>query len=293
MTIPPLTPFDCDLRDFQFMPLDVSRLRDSDLVALEDAEAFRAAVLLWGASWHQVPAASLPNDDRVLASLAGYGRVVKEWLRVKEGALRNFVECSDGRLYHPVVAEKARESWQGKLRQRWATECARIKKHNQRAKENVQFPTFEAFCAARPGFVPRDTSENNGDKPTRPQGRPEGQGDVSPDCPQGNTIQGTGIGTERDKDKSLSSAAKRASRLKPDWEPTDADRDFSKMLGFKPDAISRMADRFRNYWTAKAGATASKLDWAATWRNWALKEAEDHPPLLAPRFSPAVTSNIQ
>jgi hypothetical protein len=27
----PLTPSDCDLRDFQSMPLDVARLRDSDL----------------------------------------------------------------------------------------------------------------------------------------------------------------------------------------------------------------------------------------------------------------------
>ena len=46
----PLTPPDCDLRDFPFMPLDVVRLRDSDLAATESAEAFRSAVLLWCAS---------------------------------------------------------------------------------------------------------------------------------------------------------------------------------------------------------------------------------------------------
>ncbi len=95
----PLVPEDVDLQDFAYMPLDVRRLRDSDLAAMETPESCWAAVLLWAASWHQVPAASLPDDDRVLSNLAGYGRVVSEWQKVKEGALRGWVKCSDGRLY--------------------------------------------------------------------------------------------------------------------------------------------------------------------------------------------------
>ena len=70
----PLTHARCDLRDFTFMPLDVVRLRDSDLAALESPEACWAAVLLWAASWHQVPAASLPDDDRVLINPRGLRR---------------------------------------------------------------------------------------------------------------------------------------------------------------------------------------------------------------------------
>lgn len=146
--LPPLTPADCDLRDFAFMPLDVVRLRDSDLVSMETAEAFRAAVMLWCASWHQVPAASLPDDDRVLASLAGYGRVVKEWQKERPGALRGWIKCSDGRLYHPVVAEKANEAWISKLKQRLKTECARIKKHNERHGTAIPYPEFEAWMTA-------------------------------------------------------------------------------------------------------------------------------------------------
>lgn len=114
----PLTPPDCDLRDFPFMPLDVLRLRDSDVAAIKDAEAFRAAVLSWCAAWHQVPAGSLPNDDDTLARLMGYGRDLKTFRKVKEGALRGYVLCSDGRLYHRVVAEKANEAWSHKERQR-------------------------------------------------------------------------------------------------------------------------------------------------------------------------------
>ena len=64
----PLTPQDCDLRDFSFMPLDVVRLRDSTLAIKATGEEFRAAVLLWCASWHQMPAGSLPDDDAELAT---------------------------------------------------------------------------------------------------------------------------------------------------------------------------------------------------------------------------------
>ncbi len=145
----PLTPADCDLRDFAFMPLDVVRLRDSDLAVTAEADEFRCAVLLWCASWHQVPAASLPDDDKILSQYAGYGRVVKEWQKVREGALRGWVKCADGRLYHPVVAEKANDAWMAKLRQRLNTECSRIKKHNTRHPgANVPYPEFDAWFAA-------------------------------------------------------------------------------------------------------------------------------------------------
>jgi len=145
----PLTPADSDLRDFQFMPLDVVRFAQSDLVAFAPAEAVVAAILLWGASWHGRPAASLTNDDRTLASLAGFGRGaggLRDWLEVKEEALRGFVECSDGRLYHPVVAEKAREAWRGKLAQRHRTFLAACRKHNERnPNAKVEGPDFDAW----------------------------------------------------------------------------------------------------------------------------------------------------
>jgi hypothetical protein len=106
--IEPLTPPDCDLRDFVYMPVDAARLLDSDFYALSTAEEFKAALTLWFKCWSQVPAASLPNDDRVLAHLSGAGA---KWKKVKDMALRGFVLCSDGRLYHTVVAEKANDAW--------------------------------------------------------------------------------------------------------------------------------------------------------------------------------------
>ncbi|WP_272545665.1 DUF1376 domain-containing protein [Burkholderia cepacia] len=189
----PLTAAECDLRDFAFMPLDVVRLRDSDIAALSTAEEFRAAVLLWCASWHQVPAASLPDDDRVLAQLAGYGRVVTEWRKVRTGALRGWVTCADGRLYHPVVAEKARDAWAAKHEQRYKTECARIKKHNQRHGTDIEFPTFEEFLS--PDYrdpVPRDKRKVS---PATTGKRPPGQTGVVPTTvPRETASKGQGEG---------------------------------------------------------------------------------------------------
>lgn len=120
----PLTPPDLDLRDFDWMPLDVARLRDSDLSVLASGDAFRAAVLLWCAAWHQVPAGSLPKEDRLLANFAGYGRDLKGWSAVRADAMHGFVECSDGRYYHPVVSAKAIEADEQRKKQRNRTAAA-------------------------------------------------------------------------------------------------------------------------------------------------------------------------
>jgi hypothetical protein len=154
----PLTPAECDLRDFAFMPLDVQRLRDSDLAALESPEACWAAVLLWCVAWHQVPPGSLPDDDRLLARFTGYQRAPRDWQRIRPGAMRGWIKCSDGRLYHPVIAEKAKEAWTGKLRQRWQTECARVRKANERREDKAPVPTWEEWSSARQAqSVTRDT----------------------------------------------------------------------------------------------------------------------------------------
>lgn len=162
------------------MPLHVARLRDSDQAAEVAPEACWYAVLLWAASWHQIPAASLPDNDAVLTRLLGLGRDVRTFRKHKEGAMRGFVLCDDGRLYHPVVAEQAVSAWNSKLQQRWRTECARIKKQNQRNGTDLPSPTFAEFTGSDvpdpgPEIVPEDKD----------------------DCPQGQGIQERGTGTGR------------------------------------------------------------------------------------------------
>jgi len=99
----PLTPADCDLRGLPYMPLDVNRLLDSDMFAESSGDELKAAIALWCKSWTQIPAGSLPNKEKVLEELSRS----KNWKRVKAGAMRGWILCSDNRWYHPVVAEKA------------------------------------------------------------------------------------------------------------------------------------------------------------------------------------------
>lgn len=107
----PLVPADCDLRDFAFMPLDVTRLFGSRFHAIANDSEWRAGVTLWAKSWQQVPTASLPDDDVELCRLAELGRDLRAWRKVKAAALHGWIKCSDGRLYHPTVAEKALDAF--------------------------------------------------------------------------------------------------------------------------------------------------------------------------------------
>jgi hypothetical protein len=100
------------------MMIDITRLRASDFDAIGDDTAWRAGVNLWLTSWHSVPAGSMPDSDSVLAKGAQLGRDLATWSAIKAEALRGWVLCSDGRLYHPTVCEIALESWIEKLHQR-------------------------------------------------------------------------------------------------------------------------------------------------------------------------------
>lgn len=112
---PPFVPADVDLRNFHSMPVEINRLFASDFHAHATDGEWRAGVTLWMKSFHQVPAGSLPADDVSLARLAEFGRDMKSWRTVKERALHRWIPCTDGRLYHRVVAEKTLGAWIEKL----------------------------------------------------------------------------------------------------------------------------------------------------------------------------------
>jgi hypothetical protein len=112
----PLVPADCDLLNFLRMPVAVGRLLASDtwIAAADDPRLGHALMSLWGESWRQVPAGSLPDIDTTLQRLS-MCPTAKEWARVRDRALNGWLRCSDGRLYHPVVCEMALECWLEKL----------------------------------------------------------------------------------------------------------------------------------------------------------------------------------
>lgn len=65
----------------------------------------------------------------------------------------------------------------------------------------------------------------------------------------------------------------RATRLPPNWEPSDVDWG-NACIALHTTGAKRELEKFRDYWAAKAGAGGTKADWDATWRNWVRKAGE-------------------
>ncbi len=64
--------------------------------------------------------------------------------------------------------------------------------------------------------------------------------------------------------------AKRGNRLASDWQLPEDWRMWAR-TNFPASTDGQVFDQaaqFRDYWIAKPGAMACKLDWEATWRNW-------------------------
>lgn len=211
----PLTPPDCDLRGLPYMPLDVIRLLDSDMFAEATGDEFKAAVALWCKSWTQIPAASLPNKDKVLAHLSGNA---EKWKRIKAGAMRGWILCSDDRWYHPVVAEKAiaafpsREEFNSKKSaeaERKARERDDRKALFELLKSHGVIPEWNVSTKALRGLAAQHQSQDLLEHVT----------DKSRDMSQQVTVS-KGEGEERERDK-LTSKAFLGSASDSNREPDD------------------------------------------------------------------------
>jgi uncharacterized protein YdaU (DUF1376 family) len=133
----PLVPPSCDCRDLDGFMLNVERLMASELVALSTHEVVAAALFLWCRAWKQIPAASLPDDDKVLASFARLP--LARFKKIKAAVLRGFVKCTDSRLYHRVLAKEAIGAYQRKVdfQRKRATDSERLRRW--RAKSETRF----------------------------------------------------------------------------------------------------------------------------------------------------------
>lgn len=107
----PLVPPEVDLSGYTYTPIVRALLFGSRFHARTTDSEWRAGVTLWLKSWEQLPTGSLPDDDIELCRLAELARDMKAWAKVKEMALFKWVKCSDGRLYHPIVAKGVLEAW--------------------------------------------------------------------------------------------------------------------------------------------------------------------------------------
>jgi uncharacterized protein YdaU (DUF1376 family) len=172
----PLVPPHADLRDFDFMPLDVVQLRSSRtwLRAKRDPALGFYLVNLWTSAWHAIPAGSLEDDDDVLAAAAMASQ--EEWSRLRAELLRGWCRCEGGRLWHPVVAAKAAAAWQAKVRQRQHGKAGAEKRwgvHRHPIAEGVGIRTTPDSKERVEIPLPSLLTERGGYRRTSPTRRPQ------------------------------------------------------------------------------------------------------------------------
>lgn len=304
----PLTPPDCNLGDFPFMPLDVRRLLTSETWITGTADEKCAAMTLWLESWHQVPAASIPNNDKMLAHLSGAGG---KWSKVKAHVLRGWKDGGDGRLYHPVVAEKALEAWIEKLSaaisgnvgnaKRWGIEidnnplqeslCHAVDQLKKIAPRSKALSKKTAKIVESRSLASNKKSSPADRPPIAPRSQPESHLDRGP------------IAIDRDRDRdidiytplppqgeSVGGGAKPEPGTEPgypDFQPKGDPRlvTFATLGHKSPPAdwtskarerypelnakgISDLWNGFESHYKAQPGMVFTSAQWSAKWDNW-------------------------
>lgn len=272
----PLVPADVDLRGTSGFLIDVNRLLASELVALGTPEEKWAAFMLWCRAWQQHPPGSIPPDDRLLAAFSGAGT---RWPKVKAMAMRGFILCSDGRLYHPVLCTHVMEAW--KSRKAYRNDQERLRKWREKQRGNDDETVDETPRETRFNGVsetPCETLTETQSEPVRREG--EGKGRESSKHSKNLDLLEGGTGGDFLLESPPQDAAgkpaaqkknKRPSRIPDDWTPDGELIWWADELFGNTDEIGEAHDQFMDHWKSNG---KPMIDWDAAFRNWCRKRLE-------------------
>ena len=138
---------------------------------------------------------------------------------------------------------------------------------NERARSDLVQRGFTTISRAEAGAKGGRTRAENAAKALK---------DNNP--PQANASSRIEENREEKKEREPIGSPKkieRGSRLPVDWH---LPRDWGQEIvakGVDETLVRHQAERFKNYWLAKSGKDATKIDWRATWRNWMAKHVEE------------------
>lgn len=243
---PPIPP-GAELTDFPYTPIFRARLFGSRFHARVTDSEWRAGVTLWMKSWDQIPAGSLPDDDIDLCRLAELGRDLRQWARLKVGALHGWYKCSDGLLYHDTVAEGINEALGRKRKQsdRGAKGAeARWHKHraNMAQASETDASSIDVGCLG--------------------QCETDGTSNAQAMLKNGNRRERKEIEEPPYSPPRGPKPTRARSGIAEDWRPEDIGAAYAKARGVN---IEREIPSFRNHHAAKGSLMA---DWSAAWRTW-------------------------
>jgi len=261
----PLTGPEIDCTGLSSFMLNTERLLGSELVASFSHEVIGAALLLWCRAWKQRPAASLPDDDRILASFAKLP--LKRFRRLREEVLHGFIKCSDGRLYHRVLADEAIIAFDRRMKHREkVAQTTNRQKRWREAQKRQETATSE-------NGVTRDVTRKTGqdrtgqDKDSLPNGESETRffREKGVQGEEGRSPVGSRGSPGGEPAKTRASRKVRVS-LPHDWLPDRNQREFAmQKAGWNYAECDRAAETFRLHHIAKGNVFS---DINAAWEAW-------------------------
>jgi hypothetical protein len=290
----PLVTANVDLRDFPYMPVFIDRLQRSKqwLMAKRRPEIGFYSMNLWMASWRNAPCGSLEDDDDVLSDAAMCPP--EKWLEVKDDLLRGWVKCSDQRLYHPVVAELAKEAAEKRESYRKRARAGNEKRWGNRdADESPARQGSGESKEAKPEFDIGHEPKSSGDcaevaQVSLSDRSAIAQGSLCP--PKGR--EGKGIIESQDSGSSPSllvasepaprkaKRAKAKTQIREDAQPTEQDVEAAERVGLDAATFRSEWRKFRDHHLANGSLMA---DWPAAWRKWLSNVGKFQPARAGPQ----------
>jgi hypothetical protein len=148
-------------------------------------------------------------------------------------------------------------------------------------------PILATMRAQLKGIAAKGSGKGSAKGSGNPSGKGSAKGSEYPSTkgsenPLGDRGKGLGVST----DVAVPTRARaRGTRLPDDFEVT------AEMVAWFRERCPGLdgkteTEKFRNYWRAKSGQAATKLDWPATWRNWMLSAYERLPRPAVPGQAP-------
>ena len=177
----------------------------------------------------------LPDDDVLLARIA---RMTPKLWRAARHIIMPFFQLIDGEWRHKRITQELAK-WERLIEAKSnAGQASAAAKAQRKVQQNVNTCSTDVVTETPTKFNPSPSPSPS--PPSEPKG----------------------------------SSVRSATRLPTEWHPSAENINYAKAHCLSDAQIAREAERFSNYWRAKAGKDGTKLDWDATWRNWILNADE-------------------
>lgn len=165
MAFSPPYPADLEAKGWS-LDLDYEKIEQSDTWAIASAEQRPWLLMLWMVSWRQVPVASLPNDDRLIAARIGMAPALfTEWRSV---LLSGWQLADDGRLYHKTLTQHALRMADKRSKDRARVAAFRAKSSGLEASNACVTRDQPVSSAPTPTPTPKEQELLSADKPLTP-----------------------------------------------------------------------------------------------------------------------------